>query len=323
MSQLDDWLREARANLEVARASGKFPRAEPPPWIKEPDALMRVFVEQERLMRDGQVRWACLVQANADLYHRGWIDMPAFAVHGSDPAFDDDPSRLQSTARALFGLHGGRGHNEEERSFGAMLDNELDRSTWRPVPRSLSPDTDLYGSAVMIVRLWLPTTTIAELPIPLLVHTSRTGHVLPLPQQFWPEEMRARWKQDEPEAPAEKDELRVGGVGFLAPVLSIGLLIALPALTDRVGVWLDEPPTASQRWQISLFVTGITLGLVFGLRRKFRRTPTRRCVYHAMKGHEIELVSDDEWGLALDYWAGLHVLAGTALRLLAHVGGRS
>ncbi len=314
MSEFGDWIREARSNLAAALAAGRLPRTERPPWLKEPDLLVRAVDEQERLLREGQVVWAALVQSNDHLDHRGWIDMPAFVIYGLDPALEEDPNRLLGPAQELFALRGGGRKTEDERSFGALLDDERNRATWRRVPASIAPGTELYGSAVLIVRLWLPSTTFAKLPLPLLVHPSRTGPVLPLPQQFWPEQMRANWIADAPEPPAKKEELRVGGLGFLFPIVLLGSLVLVPALVDRIGLWIGDAPQARHRWLLALLLPAIALGLVGWMRKKWRKSPSDRIVYEALEGHEIKLLSDDDLGLSLAQWAGVLALLAGVLR---------
>jgi hypothetical protein len=316
MSEFGDWIRAARVNLEVARAKGEFPRVERSVWMKDEDPLARVLDEQERLLREGEIVWSELVQANDELLHRGWMDFPAFVVHGSGTALDDEPEPLREVAERLFALRGGGGANAEERSLGALLDDEMDRANWRRVPQSISPGSECCGSAVLVVRRWLPGTTFAGLPLPLLVHPSRTGQVLPLPQQYWPEALRARWMAGLPEPPSEKEELRVGGLGFLFPVVLIGSLVFLPALVDRVGLLVGQQASARNRWTLTLLLPGIALGLVAWLRKKLRRSPAERTVYQVIKGHEIKLLSDDELGLSLGAWAGLIVIAGTLLKFV-------
>jgi len=314
MSEFGDWIRAARANLAAARTTGTFPRAERPAWMQDGDELALALDEQERLLREGEIVWSAVVEANSDLLHRGWVDFPAFVVHSSGTAQDDEPRPLLELAERLFALRSGGGANVEERSFGAQLDDEQGRVTWRRVPKSMSAHTECYGTAVLVVRRWLPGTTFAELPLPLLVHPSRTGQVLPLPQEYWPEALRVRWMERLPEPPAEKEELRVGGLGFSFPVLLIGSLVFLPALVDRLSLAVGEQASPRNRWMLTLFVPAILLGAFAALRKKFRRSPTQRTVYQAVSGHEIRLVSDDDLGLPLPVWAGLLVAVGTVLR---------
>ncbi len=314
MSEFGDWIREARSKLAAARAAGTFPRAERPVWMKDGDALARALDEQQRLLREGQVVWSALVEANAELFHRGWIDFPALVIHAADGAQDDGPQALLELAPRLFDLRGGGGANNEEREFGAMLDDEQGRPSWRKVPRSMSPQQELHASSVLIVRPWLPGTSLAGLPLPLLAHPARTGQVLPLPLEYWPEALRARWLEHAPEAPEEQEELRVGGLGFLFPIALLGSLVFLPALIDRIGLWRGEAAPARDRWLLTLAVPAILIGLVGWLRKKLRRTPTQRDVFEATHGYRIRLRSDDDLGLPLAHWAGLMVLVATVLK---------
>ncbi|MET8751915.1 hypothetical protein ABZW32_17710 [Streptomyces sp. NPDC004667] len=67
--------------------------------MEREDPLAEILKVQDMLLAEGRLVWGALVQANNDLFGRGWVDLPAAVIYSPDTAvFDDSPDLLLDIA---------------------------------------------------------------------------------------------------------------------------------------------------------------------------------------------------------------------------------
>lgn len=82
----------------------RIPRSD---WVEREDPLAEILKAQDLLLAEGRLVWGALVQANSDLFVRGWHDLPAAVIYSPDTSvFDDSPDLLLDIARKLYQLKG-------------------------------------------------------------------------------------------------------------------------------------------------------------------------------------------------------------------------
>lgn len=197
--------------LEGCRARlGATPRSFPPEVRREArarynpilstfplDSLMKVFFAQSRLLEQGRVVWACLLQANELLFAPGLNgeSHAATVLHSGEDL--DDPAPLQKVA-ARFGSLDDAPLSAPERKAAAALLHPSRRKYWQPVPPALTEGREVFASDLLVFRRLLPPepkgATLRKPSFPLLVAPDRAGPVLQVPARFWPEEFVEFWE---------------------------------------------------------------------------------------------------------------------------------
>ena len=161
-----------------------------PPDLPADYPLREVWRQQMFLHSEGQVVWAALLRADAQLFAPAAGDGVAHLVYSPDPYFDARPQQLRAIAVAL---------NERAPADPAMhhiarlLADETDnRISWR-LPASLT-ERDVRVVRFVVFRQHLPGGVLNATWFPVLTHPS-TEAVMLLPSEFWPVEMQLLWKQ--------------------------------------------------------------------------------------------------------------------------------
>ncbi|MFF7079606.1 hypothetical protein [Streptomyces lavendulae] len=82
----------------------RIPRSD---WVEREDPLAEILKVQDLLLAEGRMVWGAIVQANSDLFARGWHDLPAAVIYSPDTAvFDGSPDLLLDIARKLYPIEG-------------------------------------------------------------------------------------------------------------------------------------------------------------------------------------------------------------------------
>ncbi|MDD9380859.1 hypothetical protein M8Z33_30260 [Streptomyces sp. ZAF1911] len=161
----------------------RIPRSD---WAERRDPLAEILKAQDMLLAEGRLVWGAVVQANNDLFSRGWHDLPAAVIYSPDAVFDDSPDLLLDIARKLYRLKGTRQQDPGLASFSRMLASEMDREMRLEVPRRLTGSAAVYCTDVIVARRHLPGRVLSDQVIPLLIAPERTAMTMILPSRFWP-----------------------------------------------------------------------------------------------------------------------------------------
>lgn len=194
MSSLLDEVRDAMG--PVPRWRGFFAhlslRVARPSWMPRSDELNEVFRRQGKLMREGEIVWGALVQANMNLFKPGPHDHPAMAIYSSDPLFEHDPGRLRAIAHRLGELKGTTPSDPAERRLAEMITDEMERGMGWTVPKACTGGREVTSTTFMVFRRHLPDRVLRSGWFPLLTHRE-TPAVMIVPSNYWPGELVEIW----------------------------------------------------------------------------------------------------------------------------------
>lgn len=196
MSRLLDEVRDMMGT--VPRWRGFFGhlslRQARPIWIKRSDELNEVFRRQGKLMREGDIVWGALVQANMHLFSPGPHDHPAMVIHSPDPFFEDDPNRLRALGNRLFQLKNTTPASPDERRLAEMITDEMERGMGWTVPRACTGAREVTSTSVIVFRRHLPDRVLRCGWFPLLTHPE-TPAVMIVPSNYRPDELVEIWME--------------------------------------------------------------------------------------------------------------------------------
>ena len=166
-------------------------RSGPPAWLKPGDLIGRIYEHQDRILRDGHVRWAAVVHANQTLFQPGPTQSGAQVVYA--PKGDVPLEALGEVARRTYALKNTRPADPAERRVADMLTDELERALDWPVPRSVTGGADVITTVVMLPRHHLPVGFLANHHFPVVADPATRMAVL-VPCRYWPAALRDEWR---------------------------------------------------------------------------------------------------------------------------------
>lgn len=165
----------------------------PPGWCRaQKDELLLIYREQKKLLLEGQVALAMLVQANEHLFHKGTLDAPANIIYTTETSYENPLSKLLEIAQKLFSLKGTKPEDAAELKFAQMISYEYSRDFRVTVPDSLAQGMDVTYTTIMIHRKHLPEGYLSNVFFPLLIHPESRASMI-LPARYWSEEMLEAW----------------------------------------------------------------------------------------------------------------------------------
>jgi hypothetical protein len=168
-------------------------RVSPPGWCRTDD-LMAAFRDRGKLLHEGQIVPAVLVQANAALFERGADDAPANVIYTTDSDAEQPVARMLEVARKIFSLKDTKPEDADEARFARMVSYELGRDFRVTVPEGLSGGLDLTYTTVMVHRRHLPEGRLAVPYFPLVIHPESRAAMI-LPARYWPDDFIDEWVQ--------------------------------------------------------------------------------------------------------------------------------
>ena len=170
-----------------------YVRLRPPKWCRRSkDDLMLIYRDQKKLMNEGEVVVAMLVQANAALFKKGFDDAPANVIYTEEPVGDNPLQSLQEIAHRIFGLKGTKPDDPDEQKFAGMVSYEYGRDFRVTVPDKLAGGLDVTYTTIMVHRKHLPQGYLANGFFPLLVHQESRAAMI-LPARYWSKELLEDW----------------------------------------------------------------------------------------------------------------------------------
>lgn len=168
-------------------------RVRPPGWCRK-DNLMAVFRDRAKLLREGQIVPAVLVQANTFLFERGADDAPANVIYITDADAEQPVARMLEVARKIFSLKNTKPEDADEARFAQMVSYELGRDFRITVPEKLSGGLDLTYTTIMVHRRHLPAGRLTVPYFPLVIHPESRAAMI-LPARYWPDDFLDEWVQ--------------------------------------------------------------------------------------------------------------------------------
>lgn len=173
-------------------------RVRPPSWFSRTDELTEVYRRQWTLLREGDVVWGALVQANGNLFQSGPDDHPAMTTYSADPFFDNDPTRLGAIVNRLYQMKHTTPPDPGERRLAEMITDQMERGMGWVVPKSCTRGREVVSTSFMVFRRHLPDGILRCGWFPLLTHPE-TPAVMIVPLRYWPPDLVRLWTASAPE----------------------------------------------------------------------------------------------------------------------------
>jgi hypothetical protein len=175
-----------------------YPFVPRPEWLSG-DALWKTFNDMPKLLRNGKVVWAHIIQANTQLFKRGEHGHPAEIVY--DPRGETAPQDLAPIAQALFALkakHASLDANDPSQrpllAIAEYLNAETARVSALAVPKAIT-DQNMLISSIYVERAHLPSGHLQLPYFPVLISEACAGSAMVLPSRWWPTAVLAQWQR--------------------------------------------------------------------------------------------------------------------------------
>jgi hypothetical protein len=165
--------------------ASRYNRPSRPLWLTRSDPLCEQYRASELLLTHGSVVWGALIQANELLFKWGPSDSPAMVLFAPDESMDAHPAWLATVAVELYSLKGASADDPEERNYGAMLADEMERALGWTVPARISGGKLLKSTSIVVCRRHLPRGVLSENIFPLLIHEDTPAAMI-VPSRYWP-----------------------------------------------------------------------------------------------------------------------------------------
>jgi iron-sulfur cluster assembly protein len=233
-------------------------RMTPPDWLRPDDAISRIYHEESRIVRVGEVRWAAVVHANATMYRPGAVQQYSGAqvIYATDP--DLPLATLFALAGKLFRIKTAesRPDDPDVQRVADMLAAETQRALDWPIPLSLTYGAEIFTTIVMLPRQNLAGGVLGEGFFPVLADPQTRMAVL-IPSTHWHESLRAIWREGAAElaqraaaeaAKEEPYEYTPGPTSFNAPV------VLTPRAADEIRKIIRQQKLDPARAQLRVFL---------------------------------------------------------------------
>lgn len=196
----------------------------PPDWLDQDQDLQQFFRDYAKVLSEGYVTWGHTVQANGLLYQPGEDNCPGEVLYCEDPQANVPPGILQKLASSLYKLKGTEPEHPGLRPIAEHLTNERTRVFGMKVP--VSGKQSFALSTVFFNRSYFPDRMLTASLYPVVVSTSGSGVVVPLPYESWPRELLL-WFRGVPESEVDGASLGIDYRKWISTVLSWDATIVL------------------------------------------------------------------------------------------------
>jgi len=163
-----------------------------PSWLYAQNAMSAVFREKKKLLREGTVCYAHIVQANTILFHAlPPADCPASILYSTDPV---EPELLEALSWKIFSYKNQKPEQipEQWRELARIVTNEYDYSHIRFQLEKENHMLSFHFHPIMVFRKLLPGRKLRGSLLPVLTHPDCES-VLILPHKYWTAEFKLEW----------------------------------------------------------------------------------------------------------------------------------
>lgn len=157
------------------------------------DPLDGFWDVQKQLLREGDLVWSAMIQANEDLFVPGDEIQPGEVVTSLDAVFDSQPEGLCRLATRIYKLKGTSPRDPKLRRVADRITDEMYRSLGDRIPNQLTDGREVFRYTVLFYPEHMPQRFLNERLLPLLVLPD-CDHAMLLPHWYWSEAYLERWK---------------------------------------------------------------------------------------------------------------------------------
>jgi iron-sulfur cluster assembly protein len=161
-------------------------------WANIPDPISRIYQAHRQILKNGQVRWAALIQANTNSFAPGKSACPAQVLYS--PTLNVKLDHLIDVARSCFALKGTTPEHPEELRLAKMITDEMERALDWPIPSTLSKGYGLVTTIIVPPRKFMPGGILQFPYIPILADPA-TRLAMIVPCQYWEPGFRQEWQK--------------------------------------------------------------------------------------------------------------------------------
>lgn len=170
-------------------------RLKRPSVLQDGHPLARLFQDQEKLLREGEVHYAHIVQANSNLFKFfPRKDFPAQFLYSTEPLVDELPMLLRETAHLFYQYKDKPLETVPEsfRDIVRVIADEYDSSSYSFKVTSKGRVVEMFFIPTMIHRKLLPGGMLFGGFLPVLAHKDCRS-VMILPKKYWSREYKRFW----------------------------------------------------------------------------------------------------------------------------------
>lgn len=178
-------LNDIRKNFGSApRTVKRRDKIKPPFWVAFDD-LKIIPQMQEKLLVEGRIVWAALVQANSSIFTPGKTNYCGNAIYVSGDTDSEYPISLLEIAGSLYDIKGEITKDPQVQVFSDTLADELDRQMKIQVPHQLTGRDDCFFTTLLFDRKHLPHRVLGGSLFPILINRNSEA-TLVVPCSYWP-----------------------------------------------------------------------------------------------------------------------------------------
>lgn len=155
--------------------------------------LQIIYDNQRKLLKEGKVVWAVVVQANVSLFEKGKKDHPANVVYSLEANTEDLPKLAEVANKVGYLKNRDFLLNEKEETLSDLVADEMKSAFDVELPASFASGLESFLTTIMIHRQHLPEKYLTRNYFPLLVHPETNASMI-VPSEFWTEKLLADWK---------------------------------------------------------------------------------------------------------------------------------
>lgn len=166
-----------------------------PSWLDFSDPMSELYANKARLLKEGKVVYANIVQANSYLFMRlPPFNYPAHIVYSTEPYFAEHPDALQEIAWKLFKYKDLEADEipDEWKKVAAVIADEYDRSAFEFSLNVDGQNITYHFIPTMIHRKLLPKRILNGSLLPVLALPD-CKQVMILPKKYWTKEFTRAW----------------------------------------------------------------------------------------------------------------------------------
>lgn len=170
-----------------------------PSWLKGENALSAVYQEKKKLLQEGRVVYAYVIQANTMLFHAfPPVDCPASIVYSTDGFVQENPGLLKAIAEKIYSYKGVDPEKvpEEWQEFARITTDENDYADFRFTICLEGRNIDIHFLPIMVHRKLLPKKKLCGSLLPVIADYECRS-VLILPKKYWTKDFKKAWVRKE------------------------------------------------------------------------------------------------------------------------------